>query len=680
MFLMPPQPEKKPQTHTEHGIERVDEYYYLNNKEDQQVLAHLTSENEYFGKQMDHTSTLKGQLYDEMLGRIQETDASAPVHRNGYWYYSRTVDGLPYTIYCRKKESLDAQEEIYLDVNTLAEGKEYYNVQTLAVSPDHRYVAWLEDIDGAERFTLRVVDLHNGVELPETITALKWSLAWASDSQTVFFVRGDQAQRPYKICRWRITEPAETEEEVYHEPDERFFLGVSTTRDRAWVVLSAQSKQTSEIHVINAHRPQEAPRMVLPRAHAVEYHLTHRHGTFYLRTNAENSTNFKVVCLPADGSSQEIVEWVAHDPETMITSVDTFHGHIVLHERSGGLPQLRIVDMETNETHHVHMPEAVYELGDDHNPEFKSTNFRFSFSSPVTPRTIYAYNMANRGLKTLKIQPVLGGYTADNYETRRLWATGHDGAKIPLTICCRKGLDLTKAHPTYLRGYGSYGFSYPVGFLSHAVSLLERGVVVAIAHIRGGAEMGRGWYDDGKFFNKINTFKDFISSAEHLIEHGYTAPDRLCISGGSAGGLLIGAVLNERPELFCAAMALVPFVDVATTMSDDTLPLTVTEYEEWGDPNKKDVFEYILSYSPYDQVKKQQYPTLYVTAGLNDPRVGYWEPAKWVCRLRDRKIDENPVLFKIHMGAGHSGASGRYGYLDDVSWQYAFILDQLNRS
>lgn len=677
--LTAPRPTAKMTIHNEHGIPREDPYYWLKNKETDAVIEHLKAENEYCESLQGHHADLRKELYTEMLGRIQETDASSPTRRGDYWYYSRTEEGLSYPIYCRKKGSVDAEEEVYLDQNVLAKDHEYFHMNGLTVSPDHHFVAWLADTDGGERFVLHVKDLRTGTVLDSKIHDLKWSLAWAADSRTLFYCKSDAAQRPYKIFRWHIERPTTDELEVLHEPNERFFLHVGATRDHQWVLLGCHSKQTSTVHVVDANEPETPPQLVRPRKDNVEYHVGHRKGEFYILHN-DGAQNFMIVKRAVAASSDTEVVVVPHQKEVYLTDIDLFDQHLVVSERFNGLPRRCVIDLRSMDQHHIDMPEEVYDVGEAWNPVANTTTFRFTYTSPTTPRSVLQYDMETTVRKVLKVQPVLGGFNADDYAAKRVWATAPDGTCVPMSMVHRKDLALNSETPTYLRAYGSYGMPYPVTFQSNLLSLLDRGVLVVVAHIRGGSEMGRDWYENGKFFNKKNTFTDFIACAETLIEDGYTSASRLVISGGSAGGLLMGAVLNARPDLFRAALALVPFVDVATTMSDPSLPLTVTEYEEWGDPNKKDVFEYILSYSPYDQVKHQDYPTLFVTAGLNDPRVSYWEPAKWVARLRDRKTNDTPVLFRIHMGAGHGGASGRYGYLDDVSWQYAFILGELDLS
>ncbi len=672
----PPSAPQRAHVHTEHGIQRPDPYHWLKDPKDPATIAYLTAENEHTAAAMAHTDALRKTLYEEMLGRIQEDDTSAPVQRGMWWYYHRTVAGKAYPIHARRRGSMDGEEQVILDENTLAEGQAYLSVQSLTVSPDHRYVAWLQDDDGAERFRLRVRDLRTGAILPDVATGLKWSLAWAADGRTLFYTRGDDAQRPHQIWRAHLAAPGD-DALVLHEPSALFFLSVRRTRDDRWVVLRIASKVTTELHVVDAHAPATAPRRVWPRRLGVEASLSSGHGALYILTNADGATNFKLLSLPADQPSAPPTEVVAHDADVLLRSVDAFADHLVLWQRAGGLPRLEVLQRSDGSRRLVRFPDPAYELEADHNPTFDTTAFRYRYSSPVQPDTVFSCELRTLAQTTLKVTPVRGGYDRSRFTCRRLWATAPDGARIPITLAHRADLTADGSGPLLLTGYGSYGYSYPAYFSAARLSLLERGVVLATAHIRGGSELGRWWYDAGKLQHKENTFRDFIAVAEHLIDTGWCAPDRLAIQGGSAGGLLMGAVINARPDLFAAVVARVPFVDVANTMLDATLPLTVTEYEEWGDPNKPEVFQTILRYSPYDNVEEKDYPAMLVTAGLTDPRVGYWEPAKWVARLRARKTDDNLLLLKTHMGAGHGGQSGRYGRLEDTAWVFAFVLDQL---
>lgn len=663
-----------PFTHTEHGVERPDPWHWLKNKEDPDLLPHLQAENAYVEQALAHTADLRQTLYDEMLARIQEDDSSVPVRIDDWWYHTRTVEGRPYTIHGRRKDSLEAPEEVLVDENALADGLDYFNLQQLAVSPDHRKVAWLQDTDGAERFVLFVKDLATG-DVTEIARDLKWSIAWAADSRHLFGTRADHAQRPFQAWRFDVqgvSEPAM----VLEEPDERFFVGVDRTRDRTFVAIEIGSKTTSEIHLIDGADPTTPARVVWPRRPGVLYDLVHHEGTLFIRAN-DAGVNFRVVSIPATNPSEDPVEVVPHDPEVYQTGLQAFRDHLVLWERRDGLPVVRIRDLRTGDDHQVAFPEPAYDVKPERNPVFDTHELRWTYSSPRTPPTVEVFDMVDHERAVLKVHPVLG-HDPRRYEVERLHATAADGQIVPISLLRATGIDPASGpHPLYLIGYGSYGLSYPAGFRSSSLSLADRGVVVAIAHIRGGAEKGRSWYEDGKLERKPNTFTDFIAAAEHLIDTGWTATAKLAIQGGSAGGLLMGAVTNLRPDLFAAVVADVPFVDALNTMLDDTLPLTVTEYEEWGNPNERPVFDRMLSYSPYDNVQAADYPHFFVTAGLNDPRVGYWEPAKWVQKLRAHTTSDRPILLRTHLGAGHGGLSGRYGQLEDVAWRFAFVVDRL---
>ena len=670
----PPVAKLVPFVHTEHGVERPDPWHWIKDREDPDTVALLEAENAYNEAMTAHTTGLRKALYDEMLARIQEDDSSVPVLDGGWWTYSRTEEGKPYAIHCRKHGDLDADEQIVLDENALAEGHKYFRLEAMAIAPDHSRVAWLQDLDGAERFTLHVKDLRTGqVEL--IAEGLKWSLTWAADSRTLFATRADHAQRPHQV--WRFDANGEHEPVmVLEEPDERFFVGVDHTRDRAFVLLEIGSKITSEIHLVDGHAPASAPRVVWPRREDVLYDVVHHTGTLYVRTN-DAGRNFRAVSVPAAEPSAKPVEVRPHDPDVYLTGLQSFRDHLVFWERRECLPAVRIRTLSTGAEHQVAFPEAAYDVSPEQNPSFESHELRLTYMSPKTPKTVLVFDMDDHERAVLKVWPVIG-YDARNYEVERLWATAPDGERIPISMLRRKDqTPATGRHPLYLIGYGSYGLSYPASFRSTRMSLVDRGVIVAIAHIRGGAERGRTWYEDGKFEHKTNTFTDFIAAAEHLIVEGWTKPSTLAIQGGSAGGLLMGAVMNMRPDLFGAVVANVPFVDALNTMFDDKLPLTVTEYDEWGDPNDREVFDRMRAYAPYENVAAVAYPHMYVTAGLNDPRVGYWEPAKWVQKLRATSTGDRPILFKVHLGAGHGGQSGRYGGLEDLAWEYAFVLDRL---
>ncbi len=671
----PPRARSAPRVHTVHGESRIDEYFWLRNREDPDVLAHLDAENRYTDRVMRHTDGLQERLYQELRGRIKESDLSVPTREDGWLYYTRTEAGAQYPIFCRHRDEPDAPEETLLDVNQLAAGHAYFRMGAFEVSPDHRLLAYSADTTGAESFTIFVKDLATGGLFPETIEGASPAAAWANDSRTLFYILLDDVRRPSRLFRHVVGANPTEDPLVHHEPDDAFFLDIHRTRSRRFLILELASHSTSEARYLSADEPAGEFRVVEPRRAGIEYSVTHHGGRFYIVTNDE-APNFRLVAAPASSPGRE--HWapvLPYRPEVKLDAVEAFERYLVLWERSEGLRQLRVLELETGEEHLVAFPEPVYTVRPNENPEFETTLFRFSYTSLVTPNSVVDYDLAARTWTVRKQTEVLGGYDPSRYRSERLFATAPDGTRVPVSLVYRLPLERDGRRPLLLQGYGSYGYSFDPAFSSNALSLLDRGWVVAIAHIRGGEEMGRAWYEDGKLLRKRNTFTDFIAAAEHLVAEGYTAPDRLAITGGSAGGLLMGAVTNMRPDLFRAVVAEVPFVDVVNTMLDATLPLTVIEYDEWGNPNDPHYYEYIRSYSPYDNVASKDYPHILVTAGLNDPRVAYWEPAKWTARLRARKTDRNRLLLRTNMGAGHGGASGRYDHLREVAFKYAFLLD-----
>ena len=679
----PPVAAKLPETTTLHGDTRVDDYAWLRDKNDPAVIAHLEAENAYSRAMMAHTEELQETLYDEMLGRIKQTDLTVPYRDGPFYYYSRTVEGLDYPIYCRKRGSLDALEQVILDVNELAAGHEYCRVTGRDVSPDHRYLAYALDTTGYESVSISVKDLESGETFENVIeNAGPWGLAWAADNTTLFFTRTDDTKRTNRVFRHRLGTDSSRDELVAREDDVRFRIGVSRTRSGDYVLISSNSTTTSEVSFIDAAQPGGAPQVIASRRPGVRYSVEHRRGPgggwFYILTDADDSPNYTLVRAPVASpgpSNWEVV--VAHSPEMYLTGLDVFRDFLVLSERRGGFTQLRVRSFADGQEHLIELPESVATVYPGTNEEFDTGVFRFRYTSLITPRTVFDYDVKTRSRTLLKQQEVLGGYDPDEYESTRLYATASDGTRIPISVVHRKGVTTNGLNPCLLYGYGSYGASMDPRFNSNNVSLLDRGFVYATAHVRGGAEMGRHWKNDGRMLNKRNTFTDFIAAAEYLIEAGYTNPDRLAIKGGSAGGLLMGAVLNLRPDLFEAAHAAVPFVDVLNTMLDPSIPLTTGEYEEWGDPNVDEYYFYIKSYSPYDNVTARDYPHILITAGLNDPRVHYWEPAKWAAKLRATRTDDDLLLLKTNMGAGHGGASGRYKRYEELAFEYAFIIDRV---
>ena len=672
----PPIAPKHPYVHVLHGDERLDDYFWLRDRDNPDVMAYLEAENAYTEIKMEHTRSLQDTLYQEMLSRIQEDDLSVPYREGEFYYYTRTETGKAYPIHCRKLGSLDATEEILLDQNQLAEGHEYFQLGVFEISPNHQLLAYSVDTTGAERYTLFFLDLATRKLYPETIPDTYVAFEWGNDNQTVFYTQVDAAHRPDKLFRHQLGQSIENDQLVFHEPDDAYFLGISKTRSRAYLLLGLGSKVTSEVHYLDANNPTGEFRLFRPRRMGIEYDIEHHTDTFYIITN-EDALNFKLMKAPIANPSVEQWETVIpHREDIFLMGVSAFADHLVIYDREAGLPKVRVRNLSNHQEHTVSFPEPTYEVSESVNPEFNTNTFRFAYTSLTTPFSIFDYNLDAQTRELKKETPVLGGYDRTQYQSDRVQAIAPDGTAIPLSILYKVGTERTGKNPLLLTGYGAYGYSYPDSFSSTRLSLLDRGVVLAIAHIRGGSELGRKWYEDGKFLHKQNTFSDFIACAEHLIQAGWTAPDRLAISGGSAGGLLIGAVINQRSDLFKAAIAQVPFVDVVTTILDTSLPLSATEWEEWGNPNDRQFYDYMKAYSPYDNVKPKDYPALLVTAGLNDPRVSYWEPAKWTAKLRTLKTDNQVLLLKTHLGAGHGGASGRYDRLKEIAFEYAFLLDQ----
>jgi oligopeptidase B len=673
---LPPVAKTVPKTLTLHGETRQDDYFWLRDRKDPDTIAYLDAENAYTQAVMQDTEELRAQLYAEMLGRIKQTDLSVPVRRDGYFYYTRTEEGKQYAIYCRKRGSLEAGEEVLLDCNLLAEGRKYFHIGAFAPSPDHRLLAYSLDFDGDEIYTLRIKNLETGALLSDEIPNTSYSLEWSNDNATFFYTVLDEAKRPFQVFRHRLG--AASDALVYHEVDKRFELEVSKTSSRAFILIDAASSLTSEIRWLPADDPLGEFRVALPRVHEVEYDLTHRGDSFFIRTN-DGARTFRLVEAPvSDPSKANWKEVLPGRTSATLESAVAFEDYLVVEEREWGLTKFRIQRVSNDQVHCVEFPDPVYSAGLAGTAEFATRLLRFNYSSLVTPNSVFDYDMETRERELKKQQEVLGGYDPSCYQSERVYATAPDGVQVPISLVYRKSNRRDDAAPLLLYGYGAYGLSMEPVFSSDRLSLLDRGIIFAMAHIRGGADLGKPWHEDGRLLKKKNTFTDFIVCAEYLIAHGYTAPDRLAMEGRSAGGLLIGAVMNMRPDLFAAAIAGVPFVDALNTMLDPSLPLTVGEYEEWGDPSDKIYYDYIGSYAPYENVKAQRYPAVLVTAGLNDPRVSYWEPAKWAAKLRKIKTDDNLLLLKTNMGSGHFGASGRYEYLKEKAFNYAYLLKILD--
>lgn len=673
--MTPPVAKQIPTHSTLFGDTRQDPYSWMRDREDPDTIAYLEAENAHTEAFMEPTKELRETLYNEILGRIQQTDESVPMRIDDYFYYSRTVEGQEYEIYCRKHRSLNAPEEVLLDCNVLAEGQEYFRIGNFDVSPDHTLLAYSVDLLGDEAYTIHVKNLVTGELLADEIPNTYYSLEWAADNQTFFYCVLDPAKRPFEIYRHHLG--ATTDALVYHEPDERFTVEIAKTSSREYLFINIHSSLTSEVLYIRADQPLEPFVPVLARVQGVEYDVEHHGEHFYIRTNDQAKT-FRVMRTPVlDPSRETWTEWLAMRPEVTLESLEAFRGHLVLEERDRGLVQICVHDFATSEQHRVAFDEPVFLVGVGGNAEYDTRVVRFTYESLITPDSVYDYDMVTRERELKKRIEVLGGYDPAQYASERLFARASDGVEVPISLVYRKGFARDGRAPMLLYGYGAYGLCSDPTFHSDRLSLLDRGFVYAIAHIRGGADMGKPWHEDGRILTKKNSFTDFIACAEHLIAATYTSRDRLAITGGSAGGLLLGAVLNMRPDLFAAVVTRVPFVDALNTELDATLPLTIGEWEEWGNPAEEKYYHYIKSYAPYENVTAQAYPSMLVTAGLNDPRVSYWEPAKWVARLRATKTDQNPLLLKTDMGAGHFGASGRYEHLKETAFNYVFLLRTL---
>jgi oligopeptidase B len=693
----PPTPACHPAELEAHGDVRIDDWYWLADREDPAVIEHLVAENAYTEAVTAATAGLRDQLFKEMVARIEETDLSVPARKGPWLYYSRTVKGSNYGIHCRRPagtgDEAEGDEEVILDENILAEGHDYFALGNLAISPDHRWLAYSTDTSGGERYTMRFRDLDNGDESTESLVDTSYGVARANDNATVFFVRVDEAMRPHQLWRHQVGTAPSGDVLVYEEPDEHYYLGVGRTKDDRYILCALDSKVTSEVRVLSADDPGGEFTIVEPRRQGIEYSVDHdrgdpdkgRQGRFLIVTN-DGAEDFRLMAAPDDAPGR--ASWTEVIPAregVRLDAVDPFANHLVVYEREDGETRIRVIDAVTGVSTPVDQPETPSTVWGGANPEYDSTTLRYEYTSMVTPRSVFDLDLETGKLELRKRQPVLGDFDPDRYATERRWARAEDGTRVPISLVYRTDLVAAGAGaPCLLYGYGSYEASMDPTFSSLRLSLLDRGFVFAIAHVRGGGEMGRRWYEAGKFLSKPNTFTDFVACARTLIDEGWTSPDRLVARGGSAGGLLMGAVANLAPELFRAIVAEVPFVDCLTTILDDTLPLTVLEWEEWGNPvEDPEVYAVMKAYSPYDNVRSVdqhgvpvRYPDILATGGLSDPRVGFWEPAKWVAKLRTAN-PENRVLLKTEMGAGHGGPSGRYDAWKDEAFVYAFILETL---
>jgi len=671
----PPRAQRLARTTTLHGHTLSDDYHWLREKDDPQVRAYLEAENAYTAAVMRPTEKFQDALYHEMLARIKETDMGVPYRYGPYEYYSRTQAGDDYPIYCRRPRGDLQSEQILLDLNELAKGHEFLSLGASSVTPDAALLAYSIDVTGYREYTLYVKDLMRATLLPVQIEKVR-SIAFANDSATLFYVIEDEAKRAYRLYRHRLRSTEHTL--IFEETDPRFSIGVQRSRSRAYIFLGSHSATTSEVRFLSADDPQAPFRLLAARAPDHEYDVDHRGDLFYIVTN-DRGRNFRLVTAPVGAPDQaNWTEIIPHREEVMLEDIDLFARHAVVHERAGGFPRMRVMNFLTVQEHEIEMPEPVYSAFGTGNAEFDTDLFRFSYESLVTPGSVFDYDVNTRNRTLLKQEEILGGYDATLYRSELLYASAADGERIPVSLVYRRdGHEPQKPQALLLTGYGAYGFASDVHFSSTRLSLLDRGVIYAVAHIRGGGEMGKKWHDEGRMLNKKNTFTDFIAATELLVAQRYTSPAQMVIEGGSAGGLLVGAVTNLRPDLFKAVVAEVPFVDVVNTMLDASLPLTTGEYEEWGNPQDPEYLAYMLSYSPYDNIQARDYPAMLVETSLNDSQVMYWEPAKYVAKLRAVKTDHNPVLLKTNMGAGHGGASGRYEYLREIAFTYTFILWQV---
>ncbi|MFZ2490241.1 MAG: S9 family peptidase [Thermoanaerobaculia bacterium] len=671
----PPVAKKVPQEISLHGDTRVDDYAWLKEKKSADTVAYLEAENAYAAAMTAGNAELEKKLYDEMLGRIKQTDTNVPYRKGAWLYYTRTEEGKQYPIFARKKAKGEAKEEILLDVNELAKGKKFMSIGSFAVSDDANHLAYSTDDNGYRQYKLQVKDLRTGTTTGD-IAERVGSVEWGKDNKTLIYSVENDAKRQNRVFRHVLGSPEHSL--LFEEKDELYDVYVNRTRDGEFIFLVSDSKTTSETRLIPAAKPDVAPVVMIPRRNDHKYYVDHRGDRFYFVTN-DAGINYRVVSAPQlDYAQANWVEVVPYRKAVRVETIDLFKNHMVVRLREGGLSELEVYDFANDmKSHRVKFPEPAYAVMPTGNEEFDTSVYRYSYQSLVTPSSVYDYDLDSKKQTLLKRTAVLGGYDPANYKSERFFVTARDGAKVPVAIVYHKMVNPKEKNPLFLYAYGSYGFATPTTFSTSRLSLLDRGVVYAVAHIRGGGEMGKEWHEQGRMMAKKNTFTDFVDVADFLVKEEYTAKDRLAISGGSAGGLLMGAVVNMRPELFRAVLAYVPFVDVINTMLDDDLPLTTQEYLEWGNPNEKEAYLYMKSYDPYSNIEKKAYPAMLVRTSYNDSQVGYWEAAKWVAKLRATRSDENVLLLRTNMGAGHGGASGRYDKLKDEAADYAWMLKRL---
>ena len=684
--MQAPIAEKQDSIITTHGHTRVDPYFWMRLTDDQKnaaeadeqtqkVLTYLEAENKYLKHKLQATDELQERLYDEMVGRIKKTDETVPYFKNGYWYYTKYEAEKEYAIYCRKKSSLDQEEEVILDVNQLAKDANYYAVGGLSVSPNNQILAFAEDRVSRRIYSIRFIDLRTGTFLEDRLENTNGNIAWANDNKTLFYTTKNKTSLlSESVLRHVIGRPITANEVVYHEKDPSFYIGVYRSKSGKYIIIYNNSTIASDYHILPTDSPQDNFKQFANRTAHHEYSIDHFEDKFYVLSN-RNALNFKLMETSDKNTSEEHwKEVIAHRDDVLIEDIEVFKNHLVVSERKNASTYIQVIQQTTGQVHAIDFGEEAYVAYVGTNPEFDTHQLRFGYSSLTTPNSVYDYDMVKKSKELKKQNEVVGGHLPEHYETKRLFATARDGQKIPISIVYKKGYQLDAQSPLLLYAYGSYGSSVDPWFSATRLSLLDRGFAWAIAHIRGGEEMGRAWYEEGKMFKKKNSFYDFIDCTNYLIEHQYSSAEHLYAYGGSAGGLLMGAVANMAPQLYRGIIAAVPFVDVVSTMLDESIPLTTNEFDEWGNPKNKDAYDYMLSYSPYDQVKKQAYPNLLITTGLFDSQVQYWEPAKWIAKLRDLRTDHNLLLMHTNMEAGHGGASGRFKRYKETALEYAFLL------
>ena len=661
-----------------HDDIRVDDYLWLNERDNKEVLAYLEEENNYYSALTEHTKSFQQELFEEMKGRIKEDDSSLPYKLNGYWYITRYEIGKEYPIYSRKKGNLESAEEIIFNCNELAEGHEYFDIRGVTVSPDNKLAAFGTDTISRRQYHIQIKNLETGEIYPDKIDNTTGSAVWANDNKTLFYTKKDPVTlRSDKIYKHILGHPSEEDELIFHEQDDTFNTFVYKSKSKKYIIIGSYSTLTTEFQILNADNPNGDFKLFSERERGLEYSIYHFENNFYILTNKDKATNFKLMKVDENNTSSENwVEFITHRPNILLEDIEIFKNYYVLTERDNGLNKLKITKWDESDSYYIPFDSETYVAYPYANPDFDTDNFRYVFNSMTSPYAIIDFNMSTKVKEIKKEQEVLGGkFNKENYRSERIWAKARDGAKVPISLIYHKDTKLDGNSPLLLYGYGSYGSTSDPYFSTVRLSLLDRGFIFAIAHVRGGEYLGRPWYEDGKLLNKKNTFTDFIDCSKFLIESNYTSKEHLYAYGGSAGGLLMGVIVNMAPDLYNGVIAAVPFVDVITTMLDGSIPLTTGEFDEWGDPNKKDYYDYMKSYSPYDNVVAQDYPNMLVTTGLHDSQVQYWEPAKWVAKLRANKTDTNKLFLYTNMDAGHGGASGRFEALKETAKEYSFLID-----